>query len=355
MKNFYLFIILLQLSTCAFAQIEDIVTNIYNGNRLFLYGSDLYFSTGEGIFVVDLFDENNPVVSTVQQGFNSPTGMTIYNDEFYVGEFGQSRVMKFDINSSNPNVVEVTTSGQSPNVLVSYNDYLYYTDTNGGAVYKYDLNGNSNDAEILASGYIGAIGLDVKDDFLYFATPHGDHGIYKIDLTNPNSEPIELVTDLDHPLGIKVYENRLYVADQNLDIIYSYNIDEEPFQTIEVYFALLGNIDTPNDIAIYGSYFYVLEDDSLLRIPLSDLNINLGVDEFEIQRSITIYPNPTADFIQLSNIETEVEYFLYDSNGREILNGLYQPNNQINVSNLENGFYYLKLKDNSNVLRFVKS
>ncbi|MHA7843654.1 MAG: T9SS type A sorting domain-containing protein [Winogradskyella sp.] len=347
-----LFIIFLQLSTCLYAQIEDVVVGIFDGARIYLDGSNLFFSNGGRIDVVDLTDESNPTVSLFQEGFSFAAGMAIYNDEFYVAEFGQGRIVKFSLNEVNPDIIEVTNTGLSPNVIVVHNDFLYYSDNNGGSIYKYDLNGDSNESELLVSGYTGVVGLATKDDFLYFSVSINGGIIYKIDLLDPDANPIALVAG-DHPLGIKIYGDILYVADQDLDLILSFDTNEEPVQNIEILNPLIGYIDSPSDIAIYGSYFYVLENDSLLRIPLSDLNINLGINEFEEQKTFSIYPNPTTQYIQLTNIETQEEFIIYDVNGREVLKGVYEPNTQINVNNLESGLYYIKLKGKSCVHRFV--
>lgn len=353
MKRLLLLAFFFQPSTSIFAQIEDVVVGIINDGYLFLNESDLYFTNAGGIWLVDLSDETNPSVSLVEQGFNSPSGMAIYNDEFYVAEYGQGRILKFNMNETNPEYVEVTTTGDNPNQLIVHNDFLYYSDNNGQAIYKYNLNGSSNESELLVSGY-RAIGLAIKDDFLFFSVPLNGGNIYKIDLLDPNANPIALVAG-DHPLGIKIYEDELYIADQDLDLIVSIDTNENPVQNIEILNPLIGYVDSPSDIAIYGSYFYVLENDSLLRIPLSDLNINLGINEFEEQKTVSIYPNPTTQYIQLTNIETQEEFIIYDVNGREVLKGLYQPHTQINVSDLESGLYFIKLKSDKNVLKFLKN
>lgn len=349
-----LFILFVQFSTCLFAQIEDVVTGIFDANRIYLDGSNLFFSNGGRIDVVDLIDESTPTVSLFHDGFSLAGGMAIYNDEFYVAEFGQGRIVKFSLNEVNPEIIEVTNSGVSPNVIIVHNDFLYYSDTNGGSIYKYNLNGGSNESELLVSGYTGVIGLATKDDFLYFSVSINGGIIYKIDLLDPDANPIALVAG-DHPLGIKIYEDILYVADQDFDLIFSFDTNEEPVQNIDILLPFIDNIEDPRDIAIYGSYFYVLEPDRLLRIPLSDLNINLGINEFEEQNTVSIYPNPTTQYIQLTNIETQEEFIIYDVNGREVLKGVYEPNTQINVNNLESGLYYIKLKGKSSVHRFVIS
>ena len=354
MKRLLLLAFFFQFSTSIYAQIEDVVVGIINDGYLFLNESDLYFTNAGGIWLVDLSDETNPSVSLVQQGFNSPSGMAIYNDEFYVAEYGQGRILKFNMNETNPEYIEVTSTGGNPNHLLIYNDFLYYSDTSGGSIYKFDLNGSSNESELLVSGITTAIGLAVKDDFLYFGAPSSNALIYKIDLLDSNASPIALVGG-DHPLGIKIYGDRLYVTDQDLDLILSFDINENPVQNIEILNPLIGYINFPSDIAIYGSYFYVLEDDSLLRIPLSDLNINLGINEFEEQKTVSIYPNPTTQYIQLTNIETQEEFIIYDVNGREVLKGLYQPHTQINVYDLESGLYFIKLKSDKSVLKFLKN
>ncbi len=80
----------------------------------------------------------------------------------------------------------------------------------------------------------------------------------------------------------------------------------------------------------------------------------LGVDDvpFTIE-PLKVYPNPASDFVQLSHTEEIESYKIYDATARLITSGKYL--NNIDVSNLANGLYYVHvmLKDHSQAIAKV--
>jgi uncharacterized delta-60 repeat protein len=73
----------------------------------------------------------------------------------------------------------------------------------------------------------------------------------------------------------------------------------------------------------------------------------LSNDEFELNKQITLYPNPTKNLlnIDLQNNQSDKEEFkIFDINGRTILYGnLINGSNHINVENLSKGLYIFNL------------
>ena len=73
----------------------------------------------------------------------------------------------------------------------------------------------------------------------------------------------------------------------------------------------------------------------------------LSNNEFEINKQITLYPNPTKNLlnIDLQNNQSDKEEFkIFDINGRTILYGnLINGLNHINVENLAKGLYIFNL------------
>ena len=58
----------------------------------------------------------------------------------------------------------------------------------------------------------------------------------------------------------------------------------------------------------------------------------------------TIYPNPSKDFIYLYNINEINEIVIYNSLGRKVITSSTIISNQFDVSNLENGIYYVYIE-----------
>jgi len=347
MKKKYTLLSLLFFSAFIFGQVEDVIINIGSTGRLYEDGANLYYSYYGQIDTFSMIDELNPTTTLFASGMSSPRGMAKYSDDFYIAVFGQGKIIKFDINDTEPNYIDVTDVGDTPNTMIIDNDYLYYSDNNGGSIYKYDLNGSSNTAELLVSDYLSVTGLAVKDDFLYFSVSF-DNAVYKLDLNNPNATPAIVASGFWHPLGIKFNGNDLYIAAQNDDTIYKIDVSQNPVQL-----SLVMPVDSffrPRDIEFLGSYMCILEADRLSRVELS----SLSVTSEEIENTLKLTPNPATDNIKLLNLKAQQSYSIYDINGRIILQGIIYPNQNINVSSLSNGCYFVKLKNAFDAFRFIK-
>jgi len=61
------------------------------------------------------------------------------------------------------------------------------------------------------------------------------------------------------------------------------------------------------------------------------------------QLNVTVYPNPTTDIVNIETEENLFNYVVYDINGREIQNGIFSNNNQVNLQNANSGGYFIKI------------
>jgi hypothetical protein len=79
-----------------------------------------------------------------------------------------------------------------------------------------------------------------------------------------------------------------------------------------------------------------------------------SVKPLNLLNTIQVYPNPTREFITIKNIpDTPLQVVVYSITGSQVLNvQMNSSNQQINVSNLPNGLYYLKV--NNQVIKFTK-
>jgi len=82
---------------------------------------------------------------------------------------------------------------------------------------------------------------------------------------------------------------------------------------------------------------------------LYDIQAMIGTEEYETS-NIHIYPNPTTDFVFISNLTEEVNYEILQVNGQVIKTGI--TNNYVNVADLHSGIYILRL--GNSYCRFVK-
>jgi len=66
-----------------------------------------------------------------------------------------------------------------------------------------------------------------------------------------------------------------------------------------------------------------------------------------------IFPNPSNNFIEINGLTTIENYRIYNSLGKEIKKGVVFENKKINIQNLDDGIYFLKIK-NTNSIKFIK-
>lgn len=78
----------------------------------------------------------------------------------------------------------------------------------------------------------------------------------------------------------------------------------------------------------------------------------LSSEDLSWANNITVFPNPSADFITISDLEVAVNYVIVNVLGQEVLRGIHR-NEKIDISDLDNGLYFLKIED-GNILKFVK-
>ena len=80
----------------------------------------------------------------------------------------------------------------------------------------------------------------------------------------------------------------------------------------------------------------------------------LGVDDvYTKASSLNLYPSPSSDFIQVSGLTATENYSIYNVLGNEVGSGSVFANKKIEVANLANGIYFLKL-EKGNTIKFIK-
>lgn len=84
-----------------------------------------------------------------------------------------------------------------------------------------------------------------------------------------------------------------------------------------------------------------------------DLPLPLSLDHNDKIQNISLYPNPSNDFIQLDGIAKTEKITIHNVSGIQVFEKSIEANEKINIQYLSNGLYFLKL-ENGNILKFVK-
>lgn len=84
-----------------------------------------------------------------------------------------------------------------------------------------------------------------------------------------------------------------------------------------------------------------------------DFNISLSTNNYALNDKISLYPNPSTSFIEFSGLTKTENYTIYNAIGIEIKKGTVSENSKIEIQNLANGIYFLKMK-NGSTHKFIK-
>ncbi len=84
---------------------------------------------------------------------------------------------------------------------------------------------------------------------------------------------------------------------------------------------------------------------------------DLGTTEFELSKKWKIVPNPSNNFIKVSDLFSKGKYKIYNSLGKEICKGNISNNETIDIYNFENGLYFIKIYTENTIFtkKFIKN
>jgi hypothetical protein len=333
------------------------------------------------------------VTNFIDSDFFGLSGLTIDENFIYVIS-GNGEVLKKEISTIDPTVYDTyDIGGGGYRSICKIDDYIYISKPYNG---NYGIKRfNINDENITLENYFslnGVFGMTKRGSNLFISS---EYKIYKID-TNSSNPTLVLVanacgTEGGGTMGLKVYENFLYIMECNG--ISKINLDLEDYkkETITTYtgnsFAKANNdntfyltyldnngsdfesvyqlnIDTQEYTLLtklegfVGTYDIVFLDNTLLvttlegnfdKVAKIDLN-TLSVDNFK-QNKILIYPNPTSSVLNFINFQFNEKITIINLNG-QIVKTVIVKGNKIDVSDLNSGTYFIKI--NKSYLKFIK-
>ena len=117
-----------------------------------------------------------------------------------------------------------------------------------------------------------------------------------------------------------------------------------------VYFQSLnyGNA-IPTNASSFSSY---TGQDFLYSLSIECGN-TLSIDDLNFENKFSLFPNPSSDYITVSNLKSTESYLIVNQLGQKVKKGIISNNQQIDIRNFTNGLYFLKL-ENGNTIKFIK-
>mgnify|MGYP006085886999 FL=1 len=345
MKHFYIYTTILLLSFFKLnAQTTDIITNINQPTSVFVDGNDIYFGSWLGsLYKADITSPQNQstIIST-----NGVYRTFLYGNDLYVSERIEGKISKIDITQTSPSPVDVITNLSFPTGIFIQDDILYFGES-GTSISKININDTNPVKTIISNTFNDPTGINLIGNDLYVAE-FGAGKISKIDITQTSPQPVDVVTSLSNPTEILVVGNDLLVSEFNGNRIIQIDITN----LTPVISDLVTNINNPTGLFLDGNdlYISVYGDNKIVKFSSTILR----TEEYSSgSQKLKIFPNPSTEFIQVSNLTTNKNYKIYSVLGTEIKSGNVSNNDIIDIKNLTNETYFLKL-ENGNSIKFLK-
>lgn len=242
----------------------------------------------------------------------------IDGDELYLYAEGQQEVATVSISDNNDLVVDVPA-----NVFGSETIYLY-----------------AEDAETF-----------IETTFSLTITPVNDAPVFTIDVDELEFQ----VNDTQNQMISLIPESPVF-GEENEEVAYTILQDDNSIidvtvNGLEVSVLPIGGTGTES--------FTIQSNDGQLENNIHEVTVQVTVSQVlgEKVQDIQVYPNPTTDRLNISNIENG-HYVVFDEAGSAILNGEITSQG-IDVTQLPNGIYTLRLMGgeggSSLVSRFIKN
>lgn len=159
-------------------------------------------------------------------------------------------------------------------------------------------------------------------------------------------------------VGIQILDQELFIAkvnefDADVYRVAHHRSDENDIDYFGEPHVVISPIGTR---LLFGSDWSGAEDGDSVDSYVAELNAyTLSVDDFD-SSEFKIYPNPVVGRLYVETNLTELKYQIYDIQGKEIKKSVLDNSNSVDVSNLINGVYFIKLKLENRVktFKFIK-
>lgn len=325
--------------TIANSQVTNLLNGCFTGiTNLIVFEDNIYFSsfTNNTIYKYPITGNSSqsPVVFKTLVG--KPTQLLLNNNDLFIATEESNHIYKINLLAENATLIEVTDIFGP---MAIKDNFLYVGQYVDSKIIKVDMsNGNKTD---YLTGYKPNY-FNLQGNDLYF-TSNTTNKLYKLNLTNNNLNVI--LENLNYVSGIVIKNNICYLCESQSDIISYYDLNNNQFLNQ----VILNSGSWPNGITIYNNtiYFIATVSGQVSSIPLSILGMNTNQ-----KNTYSIYPNPTRESLNISSNEILEEYQIFDNTGKEVLKGKIETNH-INVNQLQNGIYILKIQNS--ITRFEKN
>ncbi|WP_298515961.1 T9SS type A sorting domain-containing protein [uncultured Kordia sp.] len=349
MKNINTLLLFLFLSLNAFSQTTDVITGLTQPISLVFNGNTLYYAEyngGDGkISAIDVDAAIVPV--EIVQNTDWAIGLIFKDDDLYFGQLIGNNISKIATDNIALGVTEIISNIRLYDFALQ-GSTLYISAYIQNKIYKIDISSPNPTLIEVVDGLSTPYGIALHNDELYIAEYDGNR-ISKINITESNPMVQEVISNVSSPSGLCFAGNILFIAEADGNKISHINVSSNQTSTTET----VSNVSEPSGLAIYNNELYITEYNENKISKVNITSILSTEDIIEQNNTVSVFPNPTANFIKITGLKEQKKYKIFTINGAKVSDGLINDNQTIDTSMLSAGMYILHL-ENSDRLKFIK-
>jgi len=339
--RFYQILAILLLCGCAFASFSYVAS--FNGNSTddadttFVFSNPTGLVFGDGkLYVADtgknalyIFNgtvRQKMVYSNSNTLLASPLRMAYDNGVLYIADSGSGKIKTYSGFGSDILEWNSGTNMGRPSGVAIGQDQLYITDSEKGRVYLYSRATKSySSIGIESGGSDGFLASPTAIEYFggqFFVSDAGKDAVFVYDQNLTYQYAIgrgKGGVSLKSPRGLKVYDNRLYVADTNNNRVVSFTLEGYPTEILDSSVEE-GNLSYPADLAISNGQLYVA--DSFNRI-IKVFNISQAAGNDTVLQAIRSANASAQDLYRLQDssrkLNLTLENVSFDSDLRQAM------------------------------------
>lgn len=350
MQRFTTLFLFVFVYNVAFAQITELVTDLADPGRMVLNNTYLYYTDDDSIYRLSI-TQPNATPELIASGFTNANGLALDGDLLYIAEFAEYKILTVNV-SSTPFKVEEFTTANKPNFLVWHDSSLYVSSNTSTSRYvaRFDNPRMHKGSTLLAavaqpSTNFVPFGIAVRNSKELYIANGSANTIDFIDPSSKNITPTVFLSGFEKPFGMRLYKDILYITELDGGKISTIDLTaSNPVKTV-----LESDINEPIDIEVNDMGIFVMQENPNRIILIKN---TLSLNEFE-KSELKLHPNPSSEYLELTNILNPTEFVIYDTFGKMVSKGLLEPNSKIEIIQLTTGIYFLHLKNNPPI-KFVK-
>lgn len=183
------------------------------------------------------------------------------------------------------------------------------------------------------------------------------YNYFKIFINLKKNYPVFSTTDYDIDLSGNMKQIVLRSPSLNIVILGNFDVTEHykvpDFSSSSVWYDYYTHDEYSGSSSVtLAPGEYKIFTSEILDIP----DIPESVEQISHHSDLTIYPNPAKDKIMITNASSFSEISIFDLQGKIIKEVAVKNNNQINISSLKPGIYFIKAKKDIGIFykKFVK-